>query len=1034
MEKDFDDIFLKYSQSDIAISLFVLSSWNTNRAADLKLEYAYGCYLSCRSFSSVDKIQDYSSFSELCESLIPILPAFPSLEDFVPEGDWGNIKYFYDNRLFCILYGSKLSWPYEFLTNFEILCSSLKTEIRSAAHEDPLADLEAMLTLSDLVVTTLRSNPPCNSYDVAPGHIEKPSEEYWTECVQFLNGFQTDLFSESFLKRFTISAGAIPSLLRDLDSFVDASFNGRLIRFMFVQSGSLVIPVNPRWYISTLIDSWGETFTILKNAIKPEKPPIPIRVGVEVGKFARCRLKRDQVHLLASATKKNEKPDDFIFPFVIQSGDSLYLFSFLQPFLDPDSISKGFLDVHKGIEEAKTRFDQELTLALHLQGHFISYQGRKKSITPKFVVVAPHLTTGFASFNIPKDLDAELLFMEQLLGIFDELKDADEFDKFMKYLDANRNKTGPLIGSLDHFGSFRDSHSVLVDGAIEPTMISLDPHWGTEFRYRSLSDFWKIYPRVHLFEHPRSWKVSQETPTRTRLIARSFMGSSVYFEIGDTACYVNAPFHGMDYQLASLTDAVTQCLQDYLSELSFSLKKHRFFRTNKMIQVLVFPKSLISNPELEFGHLKHLECSANPFSIDCGVPDHNWIGFRYVFDDAQAPEILSGSNGREGEIRFVRFLLEAFNSQIRDETEYKNILSALEGLSSGKPRYTVSHQRKKASFPDVVQTSRPEAKHFKLAKKVIAIEAKQSGLEEGQYDLNQAKRNIDILLKRVVAKINALVCLYNIKEAVPEIIQRIDALVHRDEIDSFQYKTAPQRDIAYDLTEKMTEQHREFTTMHRNYRYLIEKFVQLSPSGNKAFDDNAFQELVALIDWFFVFVSAGDQIFHGIFPAGLEIDRDYKVDVVLREDKRQETEEFGKYVMNRRIGVGINPSDKVESPTVIDDYLNAVDSVFLKVKGFLFRDLINMLQVLAVWGYQTDEGEKTFYFASKEAIVTLCLEVIKGGEKQSISNAIEFLILRPENLCKVIGKNDYPEIPIWEHYKRHSRYLIRPLIEIGEHM
>ena len=42
------------------------------------------------------------------------------------------------------------------------------------------------------------------------------------------------------------------------------------------------------------------------------------------------------------------------------------------------------------------------------------------------------------------------------------------------------------------------------------------------------------------------------------------------------------------------------------------------------------------------------------------------------------------------------------------------------------------------------------------------------------------------------------------------------------------------------------------------------------------------------------------------------------------------------------------------------------------------------------------------------------------------------MILKPENMCKVVGKEDHPEIPIWEHYKRHSRYIIRPLIEIGD--
>lgn len=1029
--QQFDNLFSEFSQKDLAKSLFILSTWNRNRAADLKIKYAYVCFLSCNSFSNRDKIQDFSDFSNFCKKLFAILPSFSMLEDFVPQGDWGEIKYYYKNN-FRILYGSDLSWSYDLLTNFELLCSSIEKEIEATSGENPLNHLGGMLKLSDTIISSLKLNPSSDSYDVQPGHIEEPKEDYWIECSQFLDTFQNHFCSEGFINRFTVKVGSLDPENRELDIFVDDSCTGKLIRYMFIQADSLTIPVNPRWYISALIDSWGETFNEIRNSLNVQKPPIPIRIGTEFGRFISHRIRRDRINLLVSATNKDEKPDEFIFPFTVQSGDSLYLFCFLNPCLDEESLKKSFTDVHDGIESAKKRFSKELVIALHLDRHFIGYQGKNKTMTPKFVVVVPHFTTEVLSFTIPQNLDADVIFMEQLIGIFDELENADEFDDFIAYLNDNKGKTGPLIGSLDYYGSFRDSHSVLVEGAVEPTMISLDPHWGTDFRFRTLLEFWTLYPRINLFGHPRSWSVSREHPTRTRLIARSFLGSALYFEIGDTACYINAPFEHMDFQLASITNVVTECLEDYLSTIESTLKKHAFFQSSKKIQILVFPKQLVSNPK--FDHLKHLESSANPFSVDHGVPERGWQGFRYVFDDSQMTTVLSGEKGRVGEIQIVKTLLDEIDSQVPDIHEYPNVIQKLEELSKGKPRYTVTEQQKRASFPDVVGSSKPKSKHFKLAKKTIAIEAKESCLEEGIYDLDEAKSRVDTLLKKVVSQINDRVKLYNISQAIPLIIEKTDALVHRDEMDSFHHKTAPNRDIAYDLGEEMNKQNREFTSMHRNYRYLIEKFVQLNPSGNERFDEEAFQQLVALIDWFLVFVSAGDQIFHGLFPTGLEINSDYRVDVIIPEEKRRETEAFGEYLMKRRVGSGIDPSDKVESPTPIHEYIDTVDSVFMEKKGFLFRDLIDVLQILAAWGYQTNEGEKTFYKATKKGIIKVCLEKINEAEEASVAKVIDFLILKPENLCKVIGKRDYPEIPIWEHYKRHSRYTIRPLIEIGEYI
>ena len=1030
--KKLESLISQYSQKDIAISLFALSTWNENRSADLKVKYAYCYFLSCSSFSTDDKIKTYSDFTQFCNALFLILPNFPHLEDFVPEGDWGEIKYFYNENFFHILYGSELDWPYDLLTNFELFYSSLEKEIENLLKENPLIHLNEMLRLSDVVITSLKCNPSSNS-TIRPGHLECPKQNYWEECSYFLDSFNNHHYSESFLKRYTMNIGDFSSKFRDANIFIDSNYKGEAFQFMFIQTDSLRIPVSPRWYISVLVDSWNEIFNKVKSSLEMKKnQAFSIGIGLKLGSFASSRISHGRVKFLASAAGKNEEYEDFIFPFVLHSGNSLYFFCLLEPHIEDELIQKNLENIQKGIEATKARLNKELVLMLHLDNCFIEYRDDKINI--KFIIVAPPLSTSSFGFFVPRKLDAKLIFMKHLVGIFDELENADQFDNFIEFWNENQDKTLSSAITLEDFGLFVDSDGILTDGATDPTVIHIDPHYGTNFRYRNLVEFWNLYPKINFFSyHPRTWRVSKGTSAFTRLRAKPRPAVSLYFEIGDTSCYINCLFENMHVRTTSIVGVIIDCLADYLLKLELKLKKHDFFKLNKKITIFIYPKSITSNPKSKLNHLKHLEVKANPFSIDFGRLQE-WGVFRYVFDDSQMSKVLSGKSGRNGEIEIVKTFLKEINFRIPDLSEYPKIMTALESLSKGRPRHTVFEYQKQVCFPDFIKPLRPEIKHFKIAKKIIAIAAKDSGLEEGKYNLNEAKTKIDILLKNIVSRINIEINRYNIEDALPILLKNIDALVCENEMKSHHHNAAMEMDISYNLGERIEKQHYEFAEMYKNYRYMIEKFVQLQPHGSEDFNEEAFQQLGALIDCFFRFASAGDEIHYGLFSIGLEIDNEYRTGVILAEDKVKERKDFHEYLANRKIGNRIKSSDKVESPTPIDDYLDLVDSAFQKEMGFLFRDLTTILTILETWSYRTGGKEKTFYRASKKEIINICLSEIKDAAPSSISTAIVFLTLRPENLCKIIGKKDSLEIPIWEYYRRHSRYSIRPLIEVGKYI
>jgi len=72
-------------------------------------------------------------------------------------------------------------------------------------------------------------------------------------------------------------------------------------------------------------------------------------------------------------------------------------------------------------------------------------------------------------------------------------------------------------------------------------MISIDPHWGTSLRYRTLKEFWELYPSIGYFDDPRSWKVFKDSPHRIRLEAKSLLAVSIYSENWESIYFLPHP-------------------------------------------------------------------------------------------------------------------------------------------------------------------------------------------------------------------------------------------------------------------------------------------------------------------------------------------------------------------------------------------------------------------------------------------------------------------------------------------------------------
>ena len=93
------------------------------------------------------------------------------------------------------------------------------------------------------------------------------------------------------------------------------------------------------------------------------------------------------------------------------------------------------------------------------------------------LAVLPQESTVANVVEVPQTRSAHVLPIADLVSIFDAIEDLSEFDRFWAYIKANRSAVRFRFFSFaDIFAAFRYSHGVLIDGAIQPALVMLDPH------------------------------------------------------------------------------------------------------------------------------------------------------------------------------------------------------------------------------------------------------------------------------------------------------------------------------------------------------------------------------------------------------------------------------------------------------------------------------------------------------------------------------------------------------------------------------
>ena len=1036
------EIYCEYGAHDIAASLFISSIWLPNISSMIKHQLLAAIFASIKpeEFSNSQSIANHLEFKHFLEKTHAVLPTFFMMEDYVPETDWGDVKFYHDRRIYKIFYGQELCNVYEYLTLFQMLYLPYEKEYFHFTCRSAKRELKSCLRLQDEIISGISIQPkPEDLSKISPGHIEVPPLEFWEEAVKFYEHFDVrDNYDEKFIEDHSIELGAWQKENLDFDTFQEMVHIGRVLPQFFISHNDQYFPILPRRYSAILFDSWSKILEDNHKKVATGHMPYSLSLSAELHKYIKARINCEFLEPAVSAVTQEGPSHKILFSSAFISRNRLILVFVTNPCYSGEKTGAELNKISDDLKDA-LRFIEKSpnTLALHLERKNVQFQSKseERSLIPELLVIIPQTSTAISALELPITFPGRIMFMDHFLGIVDELENPEMLTSFLGYWE----EYGDLIKShfvtpLDIFGSFKDSHGVLLEGAVDYNYVSIDPHWGSSIRYRTLKEFWKAYPDIHFFDHPRSWRLMKETESRLRLEARGYFGCALYCKVGSVHMFINSPFDRMDYKQALISNVMMECLEDSISRNKSIILQHRYFKYAGQFQVLLFPVSLVT-PADGFDHLKHLIPEDDELWLsDTGMMEPGIYGVRLVFNDNRLMDVLEFIEDRSIEVAILSEVLKALDGIIPDTT-MPAILGLLEEQKKGKPRFKVMKADRQVSFPEFVNSYKPEPVHFKKARKRISELGKQQGFESGNYSVEDAKLKIDVIKRAMIDEINSEVSKCDLKKSIPFLLARIDGLTARYERSKFQIKKSLEHDVDFDRAENYSKDETEYIGMHKNYRYLIEKFVQLQPKGIKGIDNENFQYLIALIDWLHVLYTASDALHYGLDPAlGMNVNDQFLVQVVYADGFSQKHEIFAQERAKEKLGIGINKDDDVWSPRSMTDFISSLDMAFKEDLGFTFSNMINLLQVLSCWAEFNPGCEiKAYYAANGEEIKETCTKFIKGFDSEQADLILSFLTLKSDDVIRILGQ-DYicDDIPIWEYRKRFSRYALRPLIFIDD--
>jgi hypothetical protein len=992
------DVFRRYRPIDVLIGLSISDLWPANVGTPVKHIFAWAVLLSMgQSNADATPIESYADFQAFAKSLYAAWPEFPSLEDFMPEADWGQTRVRLCSDFVPMFYGSCIERTPDFVEAFRITYAG---QPEAQAHMDLALAVQARVieAIPDLCVAPVPE--PTTRY------VEVPPESFWKTCKAALLQVGSDVANWR-LKAGTALETSFGEFKAPLtwNSFGDAVMQGAALPFLAAISESSWVPVSMRSGPGIVIDHWAAQHA----------GGVSLHTHRRLARFVIERFRGTVMGPLTPVVG-DVACEDLQVSCVMSANSGVYLICTC----DRSSygrVSRAASGVYSGLRRGASmrfRFADGRVLAL------ANGEGDGPSEDEiRILIVITQSSTAFGSINVPTR-PVRLMPVADFITIFDSLGDLAELERYWKYVDGQRASLSPFsTGAADLFASFKDSHGVLVDGAISPNWISLDPHWGTSWRFRELTAFWSRAPRMFP-DGFSGWRLDDGTEGVLSLESRHHKAMAYSTTVREcTAQSVIAISPSMKVEDAQLLDLFAQLLADSLYRC----------------------RELISDAPLF--KLSHLVFSCEPESTGTINPDES----PEPIERFSGVVISAAQNGAyEGEFHLslnVRAVLAGLNTATDGTlsachaasgmTFPLGIADRLRARASEPARYHLRLVNRYVDVPDYVDPVLPSLTEYKLARKHLALAMKELGLSPGRYELSEAKARIDPASTRLRQHIERRLVSLERRQLLQACIEQHDAVLVAERLKVQRARQSLSHAVEYDRIQAVNDARKKFGSAARHYRYILEKVVSSSTAGVEPVDGSVLRELVGLVDWYMVLTGASDILHNGVDVGGVDIDDSFIPEVFYSSDSDRRDGQFGRVYAKSRLGIDTNGQDAVEGASTELLSSQKIREAFLADLGFELQDLLSALAALSqAQRLGFDRELALSYIAEPERIAQVLVENIEGLQIAEASKIVEFLTLSGAAVRRLSGRDvDEIDVPYWEHSKRLHRYAIRPLIPDG---
>lgn len=932
------------------------------------------------------KVQRSDRVTSLCAAMIKNAPDYPMAEDYLSEVEWGAVSVQYEGSLFRIFYGGPYDTPYEYWQEYLLYFSS-----RSQTRNEVV---DVVLRLQDEILRSILL-PPISNDDIEPGHLEMPPTEFVEQVIQYLERFETGKLSKSSihsgqcLQRDFVEKTSLPQAPDEIQDLFQP--------FVFIDDGSTVLPLFPVSSLGSLPCHLAES---MQTELQKEGSRKAFRQSI-ARYIANCGFRKNV--LLNVETRVGGS--NICFDIGIVTSQGLVLLDLVDGNDDHNSRSKELNA--KLIKLRRLRKDNKrVEISGEGPNGLTQHVSLLRSEKQEFIGV--YLMTSFLQLGmvgIDFEPDFSMFSLPSLLGILAEAENTSQFWRFLVFYKNERQRMGPFATPIDCFFLFRDFFESIEDGATRFSMVAVDPHWGTVERFKSLAKISEVLRTTGEALHPDFWRVLTNTDSIVRLGRKS--GT-------DLRVYLNRK--GGGFTRIRIVD-------------EFALQAGRMFG---FFEELV--EDVIQWHEKKVGSVELPD-----IVIDRSEKPLGDAGFRVVrfpdgslsvtFNVDELQQAFSDVADRSLEWKLLERLLLAAGIP---DSYVSEVGEQLRDEILGKPRFLMSALTKEVAFPEGIAFVEAEDRHFKFARKELAIAAKTSGVQPGNFVGASAKERINAFRGEYYKVIQRELSRFDWFGLMQVLLQECGARSFEEWMDRKRTKQSLRHDVAYDRAKERSKRHETFIQDHKNLRLLIEILNDDRPDGSEKVGKEDVGKLIAMSDWFHVIQSASDMVHYGLEHAELNLSEDF-VPSIAYPDKFTAAQNRFRDIESaeRTLWLGQNGPDLLQG---IEPFVNAFSDRMLKSLGFRFEIMLAVLDALSRWGFSEGRHESPIYLERKGVIAEELATTIKA-ERSEILSALNWLILDHTRMRYVEGA-DAPAsmMPIWESKKRPYRYTIKPLIGLNDHI